>query len=346
MTSTTVYSDVVLPAATWYEKHDLNTTDMHPFVHSFNPAIAPPWQTRTDFAIFKALSEEFSRQAATHLGVRKDLVAAPLTHDTPDEYANPHGIVRDWKAGECDPVPGVSMPKLVDGGARLRRRRGEVGGAGAAGREARTAGQGHGLDAGQGGRLPAGQERRGPRRRGGRAPVAGPRRRLVRDDPRARRHHERPGRDDDVPAARGAHGGEAGRPRGRARGQAHHLRRHAGAARPGDHLAGVVGQRARRAALLAVHGQRRAAQTVAHAHRAPTFLPRPRLDDRAGRADAGIPPTAGHERAVRRAAPRRDRRAGADAALPHPAQQVVDPLRVPGQPVHALAVARRASTSG
>ena len=113
MTSTTVYSDVVLPAATWYEKHDLNTTDMHPFVHSFNPAIAPPWQTRTDFAIFKALSEEFSRQAATHLGVRKDLVAAPLTHDTPDEYANPHGIVRDWKAGECDPVPGVSMPKLM-----------------------------------------------------------------------------------------------------------------------------------------------------------------------------------------------------------------------------------------
>ena len=41
-TSTTIFSDVVLPAATWYEKHDLNTTDMHPFVHSFNPAIAPP----------------------------------------------------------------------------------------------------------------------------------------------------------------------------------------------------------------------------------------------------------------------------------------------------------------
>ena len=40
-TSTTIFSDVVLPAATWYEKHDLNTTDMHPFIHSFNPAIAP-----------------------------------------------------------------------------------------------------------------------------------------------------------------------------------------------------------------------------------------------------------------------------------------------------------------
>jgi nitrate reductase alpha subunit len=30
MTSSTLLSDVVLPAATWYEKHDLNTTDMHP----------------------------------------------------------------------------------------------------------------------------------------------------------------------------------------------------------------------------------------------------------------------------------------------------------------------------
>ncbi|MER6624040.1 nitrate reductase subunit alpha [Streptomyces sp. NPDC000931] len=113
MTSTTVYSDIVLPAATWYEKHDLSSTDMHPFVHAFNPAIAPPWQTRTDFDIFHTLAGEFSRQAAGHLGVRKDLVAAPLLHDTPDALATPHGRVRDWKAGECEPVPGRTMPKLI-----------------------------------------------------------------------------------------------------------------------------------------------------------------------------------------------------------------------------------------
>ncbi|MYS75416.1 molybdopterin-dependent oxidoreductase, partial [Streptomyces sp. SID5926] len=35
MTSTTLFSDLVLPAATWYEKHDLSSTDMHPFVHAF-----------------------------------------------------------------------------------------------------------------------------------------------------------------------------------------------------------------------------------------------------------------------------------------------------------------------
>ncbi|GAA0250523.1 nitrate reductase subunit alpha [Saccharothrix mutabilis subsp. mutabilis] len=113
MTSTTLFSDVVLPAATWYEKHDLNTTDMHPFVHSFNPAIAPPWQTRTDWAAFQAIAEVFSRLAADHLGTRKDVVATPLLHDTPDELATPHGVVRDWKAGQCEPVPGVTMPRIT-----------------------------------------------------------------------------------------------------------------------------------------------------------------------------------------------------------------------------------------
>lgn len=113
-TSTTIFSDVVLPAATWYEKHDLSTTDMHPFVHSFNPAIAPPWQTRTDWDAFRAIAKKFSELAGPRLGVRKDVVAVPLTHDTPDAMATPHGRVRDWKLGECDPVPGVTMPKLVE----------------------------------------------------------------------------------------------------------------------------------------------------------------------------------------------------------------------------------------
>ena len=113
MTSTCTYSDIALPAATWYEKHDISTTDMHPFVHSFNPAIAPPWETRTDFDAFRLIAEQFSRLAATHLGTRTDVLAAPLLHDSPDELAQPGGVVRDWKRGECDPVPGVTMPRLA-----------------------------------------------------------------------------------------------------------------------------------------------------------------------------------------------------------------------------------------
>ena len=113
MTSSTLFSDVVLPAATWYEKHDLSTTDMHPFVHSFNPAIAPPWQSKTDWDTWKAVAKKFSELAADHLGTRKDVVAKPLWHDTPEAMATPHGVVKDWRTGEVEPVPGKTMPVLA-----------------------------------------------------------------------------------------------------------------------------------------------------------------------------------------------------------------------------------------
>ncbi|CAN7176018.1 nitrate reductase subunit alpha [Arthrobacter sp. LjRoot78] len=110
MTSTTLLSDVVFPAATWYEKHDLSSTDMHPFVHAFSPAIDPPWETKTDFDTFHLLAQEFSRQAKTHLGVRRDLVSVPLQHDTPGQLAQPGGIVRDWRETDIPAVPGQNMP--------------------------------------------------------------------------------------------------------------------------------------------------------------------------------------------------------------------------------------------
>jgi nitrate reductase / nitrite oxidoreductase, alpha subunit len=113
MTSTSIYADVVLPAATWYEKHDLSSTDMHPFVHSFNPAIASPWEARSDFEIFAGLADEVSRLSKTHLGTRRDVIAVPLLHDTPDECAQPGGRALDWRAGECAAVPGKTMPGLV-----------------------------------------------------------------------------------------------------------------------------------------------------------------------------------------------------------------------------------------
>ncbi|GAB3083699.1 nitrate reductase subunit alpha [Isoptericola nanjingensis] len=114
MTSTTLFSDVVLPAATWYEKHDLSSTDMHPFVHSFNPAINPPWQTKTDFDTFHTLAGLVSQMSVEHLGVREDLVATPLLHDSPDELAVPHGTLTDAGAPvtERELVPGVTMPRL------------------------------------------------------------------------------------------------------------------------------------------------------------------------------------------------------------------------------------------
>uniref|UniRef100_UPI0023F0D846 molybdopterin-dependent oxidoreductase n=1 Tax=Ruania albidiflava TaxID=366586 RepID=UPI0023F0D846 len=114
MTSHTLHSDVILPAATWYEKYDLSTTDMHPFIHSFNPAITTPWQSRNDWDIWKTIAKKFSELAAHHLGVRKDVVAQPLQHDSPGAMATPRGKVLDWKKGECEPVPGLTLPNLVE----------------------------------------------------------------------------------------------------------------------------------------------------------------------------------------------------------------------------------------
>ncbi|MDO5644476.1 MAG: nitrate reductase subunit alpha [Dermabacter sp.] len=115
MTSSTLLSDIVLPSATWYEKHDLNTTDMHPFVNSFSPAIAPPWQARDDWDTFKTIAKRFSELAEVHLGTQKDVVALTLQHDSTDALAYPHGVVRDWKYDDgVEPIPGVTMPKLVE----------------------------------------------------------------------------------------------------------------------------------------------------------------------------------------------------------------------------------------
>jgi len=113
MAGTALYSDIVLPAATWYEKSDLSSTDMHPFVHPFNPAVSAQWESRSDWDTFKELARVFSKMAADSFdGPQKEIVATPLLHDSIDELAQPHGIIRDWSKGECEPIPGKTMPHI------------------------------------------------------------------------------------------------------------------------------------------------------------------------------------------------------------------------------------------
>jgi nitrate reductase alpha subunit len=112
MSTTCVYSDVVLPTATWYEKNDLNTSDMHPFIHPLSAAVDPVWEARSDWEIYKGLARAFSRVAPEVLGVEKDVVLSPILHDTPAEIAQALDV-KDWKRGECDPVPGRTMPAVT-----------------------------------------------------------------------------------------------------------------------------------------------------------------------------------------------------------------------------------------
>ena len=112
MSTTAVYSDIVLPTATWYEKNDLNTSDMHPFIHPLTGAVDPAWEARSDWDIFKGIARTFSAVAPEVLGVEKDLVLTPIQHDTPAEMAQGPSP-RDWWAGECALEPGRTGPTMA-----------------------------------------------------------------------------------------------------------------------------------------------------------------------------------------------------------------------------------------
>ncbi|PWB80308.1 MAG: nitrate reductase subunit alpha [Methylocystaceae bacterium] len=111
MSTSCLYSDIVLPTATWYEKNDLNTSDMHPFIHPLSTAVDPVWESRSDWEIYKTIARRFSELVSGHLGVERDVVLTPILHDTPGELAQPFDV-KDWKKGECDLIPGVTAPQI------------------------------------------------------------------------------------------------------------------------------------------------------------------------------------------------------------------------------------------
>lgn len=70
LSSTCLYSDIVLPTATWYEKDDMNTSDMHPFIHPLSAAVDPAWESKSDWEIYKGIAKTFSEVCVSHLGKR------------------------------------------------------------------------------------------------------------------------------------------------------------------------------------------------------------------------------------------------------------------------------------
>jgi len=108
MDSSALYSDIVLPAASWYEKADLNSTDLHSFIHPLSAAIAPVWESKTDWEIFKLIAKVTAELAKEHLSEpQKDIVCTPISHDTAGEITQPE--VKDWYKGECEAIPGKTM---------------------------------------------------------------------------------------------------------------------------------------------------------------------------------------------------------------------------------------------
>jgi complex iron-sulfur molybdoenzyme family reductase subunit alpha len=63
MDTTALHSDVVLPASSYYEKTDLNSTDCHSFIHPFGKVLDPLFESKTDWDIFAALAKKIAELA-------------------------------------------------------------------------------------------------------------------------------------------------------------------------------------------------------------------------------------------------------------------------------------------
>jgi len=112
MDTSALYSDIVLPAASWYEKTDLNSTDMHSFIHPLSAAIAPVWESKSDWMIFREIAKATSEMAKTEYAEPvMDLVNIPIAHDSVGEISQP--TLKDWSKGECEAIPGKSMHNMV-----------------------------------------------------------------------------------------------------------------------------------------------------------------------------------------------------------------------------------------
>ncbi len=95
MDTSALHADVVLPAASFYEKWDLNSTDLHSYIHPFTPAIAPLYDSKTDWQIWQALAQALQDTGYSYtdseFGITRDF--STLVADFTD-----NGAIADDKA--------------------------------------------------------------------------------------------------------------------------------------------------------------------------------------------------------------------------------------------------------
>ena len=65
MDTSATFADVVIPAASMFEKYDLNTTDLHTFAIPFTPVIDPQFECRTGWQIWRNLAMAIQDRAAS-----------------------------------------------------------------------------------------------------------------------------------------------------------------------------------------------------------------------------------------------------------------------------------------
>ena len=104
MTDTVKWADVVLPAATWYEKTDLTATPLHPFLQLQQPAIPPVGESRTELAIWQGLMGRIAP------------ALAPEFDHTEEDVIRMILAAGDKQGG---PTEGITLEQLQAGPVRL-----------------------------------------------------------------------------------------------------------------------------------------------------------------------------------------------------------------------------------
>ncbi len=66
MSTSCLWSDVVFPAPSWYEKHDLTATILHPYLQLQQPAIKPLFESRSELWIFRELAKRLDPEFEKH----------------------------------------------------------------------------------------------------------------------------------------------------------------------------------------------------------------------------------------------------------------------------------------
>ena len=115
MTSTTLLSDIVFPAATWYEKYDLSSTDMHPYVHAVHPRDRPAVGGEERLRLLHAAGPNAISHPGQGHGSTPAATSSPSRCSTtrPARSAQPGGHVPDWRGTDLPAVPGKNLPALM-----------------------------------------------------------------------------------------------------------------------------------------------------------------------------------------------------------------------------------------
>ncbi len=88
MDPTALLADVILPAATWYERCDLNSAERTGSIQAVIPAVAPRGESLSEWQIFRRLARRFSKLAAVHL--REPFLDPVVNSPDPRDSAPPN----------------------------------------------------------------------------------------------------------------------------------------------------------------------------------------------------------------------------------------------------------------